>query len=108
MHLTAAITTILAALAAGHADHDYEAEMAQRRDFLLHSRSNLDHCASKVAEAGLEKRAAHRRAGLASNLTKRNSVRGICPPPQLVRSKVVLMRRSEKSGRASWRIPSLG
>lgn len=108
MHLTAAITTTLAALAAGHTDHNYEAEMAQRRDFLLHSRSNLDHCASKLAEGGLEKRAAHRRAGLAGNLAKRNGVRGICPPAQLVRSKVVLIRGSEKSGRASWRIPPFG
>ena len=80
MRLTAVITTLLAAMAAGHADHDHGAEMAQRRDFLLHSRSNLDHCTSKMTNAGLGKRSAHRRAGLASDLAKRSGVRGMCSP----------------------------
>lgn len=80
MYLTVAITALLAAIAAGHADHDHEAEMSQRRDFLLHSPSNLDHCTSKMMEAGLERRAAHRRAGLASDLAKRNGFRGMYSP----------------------------
>lgn len=81
MHLTVVITSLIAALAAGHADHDHEAEMAQRRDFLLHSRSNLDHCGPKISSAGLEKRAAHRRAGLAGKLAKRSGVQGTPPQP---------------------------
>lgn len=90
MHLTVAITTLLAAMAAGHAHHDHDAELAQRRDFFLHSRSNLNHCTSKMAEAGIEKRAAHRRAGLASDLAKRNGVRGMWSPDWYVSTETLL------------------
>lgn len=76
MHPAALLAALLAPLAAAHGHHDAAKEMAERRAFLLHSTGNLNHCASQIAERGLEKRAAHRRAGLVSKLAKRSGVEG--------------------------------
>ena len=63
-------------LALAHGNHNVEKEMAERREFMLHSRSNLNHCADKIAARGLDKRAAHRRAEFATALAKRNGIDG--------------------------------
>lgn len=66
----------LLALAVGHVHHDVTREMTERREFLMHSRSNLNHCADKMAESGVEKRAVRRRASLANKLVRRNGIEG--------------------------------
>lgn len=72
-----AFLPVLAALAAAHGSHDVEKEMLERREFLKHSRSNLNHCADKIAERGIEKRAMHRRAEFANRLAKKNGLEGM-------------------------------
>ena len=72
----ALLATVLVPLVAAHGSHDVTREMAERREFLLHSRGNLDHCASKLTSRGVEKRAAARRADFASRLAKRSGLEG--------------------------------
>ena len=90
----------LLGLAAAHVNHDVEKEMAERREFMLHSRSNLNHCADKIAERGLEKRAAKRRAELATKLAKRNGIEGRDTLPDL-RDLVLTCYRTGSHG-APW------
>lgn len=74
----------LLGLAGAHGNHNVEEEMAERGNFMLHSRSNLNHCADKIAERGLEKRATQRRAEFATKLAKRNGIEGTGLTPTLI------------------------
>lgn len=47
MHLGALLAACLGPLVAAHGD--VAKERADRREFLLHSRGNINHCADKIA-----------------------------------------------------------
>ncbi|KAI1847897.1 hypothetical protein JX266_006010 [Neoarthrinium moseri] len=69
MHLLFAIASLLTVPAHGHAGHDVEREMAERRQFLATHTNNLAHCESVHRASGLEQRTVERRLEMAKRLS---------------------------------------
>ena len=79
MHIVALLVFVLGPLLAAHGD--VAKGVAERREFLPHTRGNINHYADKIAECGFERRAVHRWANLGKRMAKRSGVRSRFPRP---------------------------
>ncbi|KAK9777117.1 putative Intradiol ring-cleavage dioxygenases domain-containing protein [Seiridium cardinale] len=74
MHFSLLFLSILPSVALVHAGHDLDKEIAKRQDFLLTTRRNLAHCASKIKARGLEDRAVARRVATVKALQEKRNI----------------------------------
>lgn len=58
----------------GQSSLELRQEMAERAEFLKHSKKDLSHCAAKMKARGLEQRAVARRAAIAKTERKKRSI----------------------------------
>ncbi|KAG9229497.1 Intradiol ring-cleavage dioxygenase [Amylocarpus encephaloides] len=77
------ITSIVAALVAGaavaHPGHDHSKEIAERAEFMKHSKKDLSHCAAKMKARGLEANAIARRNAKAQQARKKRNIAANAP-----------------------------
>ena len=62
---------------AGHPGHNVAKEAADFKEFLLHSRSDLSHCAEALRAQGIHERNVERRAKLAEGLMQKRGLEGM-------------------------------
>jgi len=67
-------SALLATAVVAHPGHDIQEELQKRGEFLASHTNNLDHCASVHRAAGLDKRAAERRAARVDELLQRRGL----------------------------------
>jgi sulfur relay (sulfurtransferase) complex TusBCD TusD component (DsrE family) len=81
MHVSSLLASaMVAGLALAHPGHDHTKEMADRREYLATRETDLSHCADKVRERGLQKRAVERRQKMADELFAKRGLKSMtCP-----------------------------
>jgi len=78
MHVSSLLTSALVAgLALAHPGHDHTKEMAERREYLATRKTDLSHCAEKIRDRGLQKRAIRRRQQLADNWVAKRGLKSM-------------------------------
>lgn len=77
-----AATALFVATINAHPGHSLDEEIAERAAYLKHSVRNLDHCAEKLRDRGLEKRSISRRVAkiqqLRDEVAQKKSMFGCC------------------------------
>jgi len=72
--LAAVTATLLGSSVLAHPGHDIREELAERAEFLKHSKKDLSHCAASLKRRGIEARNVARRSAAVKNLRKKRSL----------------------------------
>lgn len=74
MRFQVLLLAVASGVALAHTGQELEEELAKRQEFLLETRGNIAHCASKVKARGIEDRAIARRAGTVQALQQKRGI----------------------------------